>query len=323
MNSSVDIDYHTENKDKKSVNGTLSTDTVIIPGNYQLAASDQLFALVYKVNDFDLDYYDGIFGLGLSADGNPSLIENLKAQGSIEEAVFSLYLNDNGFRKDDDQNLKSALTLGYWDIDKYGATDLDLKWFDVLPNSNRWELNLTSIHVADSKVDLETPTVVFDSRRSHIIGPKDGVDTLYERFRTQYGCSKYHNRMACDCSNVYNIVSWPEIIFKLDNDEEFKLTDKEYFRKQSRVCFLLVEAEDVDYWVLGDVFLRKFYSVYNFDERRIGLMPSKSSRTTSNLASNWWIIPTGLAGLSGTIGLGYLIWKSYGKTGYIPLPGAN
>ncbi|CAG9324661.1 unnamed protein product [Blepharisma stoltei] len=324
LNETIEQQYNMENNNTYTIKGELFTETVVLGSTNPRAVKDQVFVVVDKYDDFPGTHYDGILGLGPSGDanGNPSVVETLYNQGNIDEPLFSLYLNDNGFRKDDDQNIKSAITLGYYDLDKYGTSEpVSLKWFNVVETSNSWELNLTSIYVADSKVDLITPTIKFESRTSMLIGPRKGIETLFERFRTQWGCAKYHTKMACDCSNVYNIVDWPEIIIKLEGGEEFTLTEKEYFKRESRVCFLQVQAADIDYWIVGDVFFRKYYTIYDYQERRIGIIDSKSSRTASNLASNWWIIPTILAALSGSIGLGYLVWKTYGKeAGYQQLP---
>ena len=57
-----------------------------------------------------------MLGLAFSklSSGYPTILENLKSQGHIDSAIFSLYLNDK--RND---TLQSTIILGGHDLEKY------------------------------------------------------------------------------------------------------------------------------------------------------------------------------------------------------------
>ena len=59
---------------------------------------------------------DGVLGLGFNRLG-ATLVENLKTQGQINKAIFSIYFNN----LDKKNPIKSVLTIGGYDAATYGT----------------------------------------------------------------------------------------------------------------------------------------------------------------------------------------------------------
>ena len=83
--------------------------------------------------------------------------------------------------------------------------------------------------------------------------------------------------LACSCSGDGDS-SFPDLqilIGSYFNKHWFTLkgTDYIYYSEQTDHCWVeLMPEQDSDYWILGDPFLRAYYSVYDLDNRRVGLV---------------------------------------------------
>ena len=75
--------------------------------------------------------------------------------------------------------------------------------------------------------------------------------------------------------------------------------ENETFDDGTPACGVGITAQDQDFLVLGDVFLRSTYVVYNLESRTVALARAKVNVTTSNIKAINSDIP-GLSGPGGT-----------------------
>jgi hypothetical protein len=299
------------------VTGDLATELFSIGDVGKIYAPNQQFLVASQVVGFDSVNVDGVIGLGTkSADmGGPTLIENLYQNKLIAAPVFSLFLNNNGYEKDDRRKPKSTLMIGGFDLDTY-SDGSEVRVYNVTDTGSKvpglWAVKLNSIKCKDTDIDFNSTFAVLDSRHNKIIGPKDAVKTLFDRFEAMYGCGYYYTRMVCDCSEIYSIVKFPKITINIDGDD-YTFNDNHYFKKTAKVCYLMFEGADIDYWILGQPFLRQYYSIYNLENNTVSLAYAASSRFTVDTDSNWWIIPVVLI-IGGAVCLfAWLGWTYYKK----------
>lgn len=296
------------------MSGLWAQEDISIGDTGKLMARGQAFLLASYVKGFSDLKADGIVGLGIkSEDSNhKTLVETLYDAGLIKNAVFSIFLNDNRYEKDDKRKPKSQLTIGGYDLDKYSNGD-DVKYYNLVNGTKLWSIKMDSIHCKDTEIDTEATYAVLDSNEGKIIGPKDKVDKLFKRFEAMYGCGYYYSKMVCDCSEIYSVIKFPWINIKIDGDD-YEFHEGDYFKKTSKVCYLMFEGADINYWILGQPFLRKYYSIYDIQNLKVGLVPAADSKFTVETDSNWWIIPVVLI-IGGAImlfsWLGYFYYKKY------------
>ena len=112
---------------------------------------------------------------------------------------------------------------------------------------------------------MKTPrAAIIDTGTSLILGPKDAVDKINEPF------DLFPDVPFIDCSKLSTL---SPIAFTIGG-REFVLEGKDYviqFTLQGYdYCMSGVAPVDYPFWLVGDVFLRKFYTVFDFGDSNRG-----------------------------------------------------
>ncbi len=82
------------------------------------------------------------------------------------------------------------------------------------------------------------------------------------------------------CNDGINIKKFPKILFKSLNFT-FIFEGKELFRKISnnKLIFLIHFGNDENIWKLGEIFIKKYQLIYNYDKKIIGLYTKKLEKS--------------------------------------------
>lgn len=242
--------------------GFLSNDTVNVGS---IAVKNQEFGeAVYMANFFADFPMDGILGLGfqsIASDKVVPVFDQMMKQNLLADNVFSVYLSSTPGDE------TSAILFGGVDSKYYTG---NFSYASVLLPSY-WLVGLQQVFVSGKMIHqcaLDYCPTVVDTGTSIIVGPPYGVNSLVEAIGT----------VNTDCSNV---ASLPTIAFQIAGTT-FDLTPDIYVLKvdtnNGTQCMLGIEAswETTPLWILGDPFLRAYYTVFDRDQNRVGFAKAVS-----------------------------------------------
>merc|ERR1711871_1810570 len=243
------------------VSGIWSEDTIAIGG---LQAKNQAFAEVENAGGLGLAYgigkFDGILGLGwdrISVDGVKTPFHNLVDQGQLAEPVFAFYLGDNA---------PGSLIIGGTDKSHYTGD------FTYVPlkSEDYWRIALDDVKVGGASVS-DTKTAIVDSGTSLLAGPKDDVAAIAKKIGAT---SVLNKEYTIDCSK-----GGPDISFTLGG-KDYTFAFADYTINSGSTCLFAMMGIDVPapngpLWILGDVFMRKYYTVFDWGNKRLGFATAK------------------------------------------------
>ena len=229
--------------------------------------------VVYEDRDIQSFMMDGIAGLafrGLSMVTKPTLLELLHEQHPDVPYLFSLYLSNDP----DDADRPSHLTFGDYDLGIVG----DNATWHYTPVIKRgfgdfkyWTVKMTGMAVVStddaSELDL-CPSgcyAIVDSGTSGIAVPEESYDALVAAVTKGLNCRDitcYYAKSA----------DFPALTFKLSPDNEFPMHAADYVScsRWGECVIKFQKSSGSSYWILGDVFMEAYYTLYDVDNLRVG-----------------------------------------------------
>ncbi|KAM5223986.1 pregnancy-associated glycoprotein-like [Hipposideros larvatus] len=243
------------------VKGFLGYDTVQIGG---LVDVSQAFGLSQTASIQSLEHgdFDGILGLSypsIALQGTTPVFDNLWKQGLISQKLFAFYLSSH-------EKEGSVVMFGKVDPSYYKG---DLKWVPVTKHGY-WQIAMDSISVNGKVIACEGGCqAVVDTGTALLFGPKDPTLDILKVINAQRTNTGEH---VVDCNTTNTL---PDVIFTI-NGVKYPVPATAYIQKvDSDLCYSNFESTslDLDLWVLGDVFLRLYFTVFDRENDRIGLAP--------------------------------------------------
>ncbi|KAI1842400.1 hypothetical protein JX266_011441 [Neoarthrinium moseri] len=248
-----------------SMTGFVSQDTLTI-GDLTIKKQDFAEATTEPGLAFAFGRFDGILGMGfdrLSVNGIVPPFYQMVNQGLIDEPVFAFYLSSENGGSD------SEVIFGGVDKDHYTGKITEIP----LRRKAYWEVDLDSISFGDSTAELENTGVILDTGTSLIALPSD----LAELLNKEIGAKKsFNGQYTVDCSVRDSL---PDVSFKLSG-YDFSITPYDYILEVQGSCISTFMGMDIPaptgpLAILGDAFLRKWYSIYDLGKGTVGLAKAK------------------------------------------------
>jgi hypothetical protein len=255
-----------------SMSGYLSTDLLtmghIKVRNQTFAEATNLPGLVFMLGKFD-----GILGMAfdsISVMGVKTPISNMKDQKLIDQAIFSFYLPSKS-------GAQGELTIGGIDKSKFKGK---LFW-QSLSSKSYWEIEMDDLQFQGRSVTAVN-TAIVDTGTSLITGPSDEIDRIAQTLGASsagFGSGEY----MIDCNSIDSLPNLDIMI----GGRNFTLTGEQYTIKINsgvpggqEQCLLGLYGLDVPQprgplWILGDVFIREYFTVFDMDNARVGFAPVK------------------------------------------------
>lgn len=194
-------------------------------------------------------------------------------QGLISRALFSVYMTDDT----QDKSKVGEILFGEIDETKFVG---NLSWVP-LAGQDYWRIKVDQI-----KVDGMTgPFCVggcfgaVDTGTSLIVGPASAMSIINHRLGA-FELTKGIYTFVCEDAKRL-----PSVEFKI-NGKSYVLEPRDYIMVQQvetllgtrHLCVSSFQghpAADNGVWIIGDTFLRKFYTVYDFEKKRVGFAKAK------------------------------------------------
>ncbi|KAG5351306.1 hypothetical protein C0989_007007 [Termitomyces sp. Mn162] len=242
-----------------SMEGFVSQDILTI-GDLKISRQDFAEATKEPGLAFAFGRFDGILGLGydtISVNHITPPFYNMINQGLLDEPVFSFRLGSS------DQDGGEAVFGG---IDHAAYTG-KITYVPVRRKAY-WEIELQKVRFGDDELELENTGAAIDTGTSLIALPTD----IAEMLNTQIGAKKsWNGQYQLDCSKVPDL---PELSFYFDG-QAYPLKGSDYILEIQGTCISAFTGLDINVpggslWIIGDAFLRKYFTVYDLGRNAVG-----------------------------------------------------
>lgn len=253
-----------------SLSGFCSVDSVEVAGvwvqNQKFAEAVEEPGLTFVAAKFD-----GILGLGyptIAVNHILPPINNMMSQSQLNAGIFAFFLNRTANAEDGGE-----ISIGGVDESRFTG---DFNWNDVTRQAY-WQIKMDNFEVQGKNVSACGQTdqgcqVIVDSGTSLLALPTD----LAEAVNHAIGAFKFANgEYVVPCRHMDTM---PNIDFTL-NGVVYSLTPDDYVMKIAAEgqtqCISGFMGMDIPppagpLWILGDVFMGKYYTAFDFDNNRVG-----------------------------------------------------
>ncbi|XP_063338224.1 pepsin A-like [Pelmatolapia mariae] len=227
-----------------------------------LAVTNQIFGLSQTEAPF-MQYMqaDGILGLAypsLSASGATPVFDNMMNAGLIDQNLFSVYLSSN-------TQQGSVVTFGGVDINHYSGS---ITWIP-LSSELYWQITVDSVTVNGQVVACNGGCqAIVDTGTSMIVGPQSDIDNI----NAWLGAISQNGEYLVNCNYIGQM---PDVTFNI-NGQQFTLPASAYIsQSQNYGCLTGFSGQGSNLWILGDVFLRQYYSIFDRGQNMVGLAKAR------------------------------------------------
>ncbi|KAM3850035.1 pepsin A-like [Diretmus argenteus] len=238
-----------------SMTGFLGYDTVTVGG---IPVHNQIFGLSQSEAPFMQHMRaDGILGLAyprLSASGATPVFDNMMRENLINQDIFSVYLSSHS-------QGGSVVTFGGTDPNHYYGP---ISWIP-LSSEMYWQITVDSVTVNGQVVACNGGCqAIVDTGTSLIVGPQNDISSM----NRMVGAQSQNGDNTVNCNSISQM---PDLTFNI-HGTAFTIPASAYVRQsQYYGCRTGFSGGQSSLWILGDVFIRQYYSIFSRGQNMVGL----------------------------------------------------
>jgi len=217
--------------------------------------------------------YDGICGLGFSGNVSfPLLVTQMKEAGLINSSIFSVYLGN-----DPTSSGTQTGEIIFGGYDQQYMVSPNFSYVEAVGIPNYWSVNITGVNYGNSSLSIPPNyQAVIDTGTSFLVLPSQVLTNLITSIEAaDYSCTEDSELgvNVCDCSDSNQ---YSDLFFEFGN-LTLNISSSAYTQYQDGQCVILIEStsdisDDPGIMILGDVFIREYYTIFDADENRIGFV---------------------------------------------------
>lgn len=213
--------------------------------------------------DFKHFPFDGILGMSMTKGKSDNFPLMLKDSNELESNVFSVHLD----RGTSDEN-RGELLLGGINDKKYTG---ELGYTNIVKDTKDWAIPLDGVGIDDQTAGVKAKLGYIDTGTSFIFASRDDVKALHELIPGATSGDGVNWRVPCDTKK--------RVAFTFSG-KRYTVAPEDYLSASpgGGLCKSNIYGQEVvsDGWLLGDVFLKNVYAVFDMDKERIGTAFSPS-----------------------------------------------
>ncbi|XP_045672975.1 pepsin B [Phyllostomus hastatus] len=247
-----------------SLSVVLGYDTVtvqnIVVNNQEFGLSENEPSSPFYYSDFD-----GILGMAypsMAVGSAPTVMQGMLQQGQLTQPVFSFY-----FSRQPTYQYGGELVLGGVDPRLYSG---QIVWAPVT-RELYWQIGIQEFVIGNQATGWcsQGCQAIVDTGTFLLAVPQQYMGSFLQATGAQQA---QNGDFVVDCSSVQSL---PTITFIISG-AQFPLPPSAYVLNNNGYCRLGIEATYLPspsgqpLWILGDVFLKEYYSVYDMANNRVG-----------------------------------------------------
>ncbi|KAL4889018.1 aspartic peptidase domain-containing protein [Aspergillus ambiguus] len=256
-----------------NVKGMLGNDSLSIAG---LEVTMTMGLADTATDDFQSYPMDGILGLGRSHDtsfGNPTFMDQVATSNLLPSNIVGFSLT-----RSSDNERDGTVSFGEVDTSKFSG---NITYTTVSSDSDHWSIPLDDVSVDGKACGFSGKSAIIDTGTSYALLPPNDAKTLHNLIP---GATPSGENFLVPCDSTATVA----VTF---SGVSYTISPKDYIgAKFDSGCISTIIGKQMfspDDWILGAVFLKNVYSVFDFDNERVGFASREDSKpaTTSAVAS--------------------------------------
>ncbi|CAD6572710.1 MAG: Vacuolar protease A [Cyphobasidiales sp. Tagirdzhanova-0007] len=215
---------------------------------------------------FAFGKFDGILGLAYDTISVQHMVPpfyQMLDQGLLDEPKFSFWLGNA-----DKGGEGGIATFGGVDESHYKGEIT----YSPVRRKGYWEVELEKFTFGKEEMELENTGAAIDTGTSLIALPSDIADII----NTEIGGKKsWNGQVTVPCESISSL---PDLAFTFSG-QTYSLSASDYILQVQGTCISAFIGLDIPppmgpIWIIGDVFLRKWYTVYDLGRNAVGFAES-------------------------------------------------
>lgn len=241
-----------------SVKGNKITDAISFAGmkfDFQFGVANE------TSDDFNYFPFDGILGLSMAGGETDNFIQVVKNSNQLSANIFCVYLN----RAADGPNT-SEISFGSCNPAKYTG---NFTYTAVGNETSDWAIPVDGIQYDGQKSGAAGKLAYIDTGTSYVFGPQADVAAFHKNIPGSTSEDGTTYKVPCDSNK--------DVTYTFSG-VSYVVSAKDWRSKPGAdgTCTSNIYGHEVvpGAWLLGDVFLKNVYAVFDKDQKRIGKLLS-------------------------------------------------